>query len=304
VLNDDDWNNLLDLIGARRCTPIIGAGACVGALPLASDLATQWATQYHYPLDGSATDLARVSQYLAITKWDMFPKDELRRIFQAAGRPNFSLPDDPHGLLADIGLPIYITTNYDDFMVQALEERHRPYTREFPRWNRFPEIQGMSSMFDAPPRDLKDPLDGKTLVYHLHGHFEVPQSIVLTEDDYLDFLIRLTKEGQSLIPAPVRTALAGTSLLFLGYSMSDWNFRVLLRGLIGSLGASLGYASIAVQLPPDGLSVDQQQRAQEYLSSYFSQIQRLKFKIFWGDIRAFVHELRTRWTKRNGSGAR
>ncbi len=293
-LTDDDWNNLVSLIIEQRCTPIIGAGACGKTLPLARDLSLSWAKEHHYPLTASAQDLSRVSQYLAITKYEMFPKDELRKKFGAYGRPDFNSNDEPHALMADLQLPIYITTNYDDFMAQALESRRRPYVREFPRWNRFPEIQGMKSIFESRTRDPRGPLAGKTLVYHLHGHLEVPQSIVLTEDDYLDFLIRLTTD-QALIPSKVRTALAGTSLLFIGYSMADWNFRVLLRGLIGSLGASLGYASVAVQLPPEGLSTDQQERAQEYLSSYFSQIQRLKFKIFWGDVGDFTRELRRRW---------
>jgi len=224
----------------------------------------------------------------------MAPKEDLRRIFQKSPAPNFEAPDEPHALLADLDLPIYITTNYDDFMAKALKSRGRAYVREFPRWNRFPEIEGMRSFFDSQPQDPRDPLGGKALVYHLHGHLDVLQSLVLTEDDYLDFLIKMTTDTK-LVPAPVCAALAGTSLLFIGYSMADWNFRVLLRGLIGSLGASLGYASIAVQLPPKGLSQAQQRQAQEYLSEYFSHIQRLKFQIYWGEGKAFTSELRRRW---------
>ena len=38
------------------------------------------------------------------------------------------------------------------------------------------------------------PSQDKPLVYHLHGELNNPQSMVLTETDYLDFLINLSKE--------------------------------------------------------------------------------------------------------------
>lgn len=126
------------------------------------------------------------------------------------------------------------------------------------------------------------------------------QSLVLTEGDYLDFLIRLSRD-QSLLPPPIRTALAGTSLLFVGYSLTDWNFRVLFRGLVGSLGASLGYTSIAVQLPPNLSQIDME-RARGYLNKYFDQLQQIRVSIYWGDVREFALELRQRWEKFRNAG--
>ncbi len=46
------------------------------------------------------------------------------------------------------------------------------------------------------------------LVYHLHGYIDIPQSIVLTENDYLDFLIFMKKNWQRLLPTVVRTVLS------------------------------------------------------------------------------------------------
>ena len=84
-------------------------------------------------------------------------------------------------------------------------------------------------------------------------------------------------------------------MLFVGYSLTDWNFRVIFRGLIGSLGASLGYTSMAVQLPPGGLTEQEMKQAQGYLDQYFDQIQKIKVHIYWGDVRQFARELRERW---------
>jgi hypothetical protein len=291
MIKEEDWQDLVELIAQKKCTPFIGAGACSGTLRMAGAIAGDWAVKHSYPL-ADVGDLARVSQYLSIDRYEMFPKEMLKKEFQGKGPPDFTLADEPHAVLADLELPIYITTNYDRFMAQAIESRNRTVVREFCRWNRFPEVVGGSPNLD------KDylPTPARPMVFHLHGNCEIPQSMVLTESDYLDFLIRLTRD-QDLLPASVRTALAGTSLLFVGYSLSDWNFRVLLRGLIGSLGANLGYSSIAVQLGPDGLTEERLKRAQDYLLQYFNQIQKIKVHLYWGDIRHFSRELRQRWEK-------
>jgi hypothetical protein len=122
--------------------------------------------------------------------------------------------------------------------------------------------------------------------------------MVLTEDDYLEFLVRLTRDAsEPLLPYAIRAALAEHSLLFVGYSLSDWSFRVLFRGLLGSLAATLGSMSVAVQLDP--LTRDPPEvwlpKAQEYLQAYFGQIQRLRFVVYWGNARAFALELSERW---------
>ena len=292
TLGERDWENLLQRIKEKKCTPFIGAGACAGTLPMGSEISREWANKYKYPLYDNG-DLARVAQFLAVEEDDMFPKENIQRRFKQIGPPDFSRPDEPHALLADLNLPIYITTNYDSFMTLALQDRKRDPKRELCRWNRFVEL-GAPSVFESGYA----PSIANPLVYHLHGHFDLPQSVVLTEDDYLDFLVHLASD-QALLPPAIRTALAGTSLLFIGYSLSDWNFRVLFRGLIGSLGASLGYTSIAVQLtpPPADSSEKGEELAQRYLDRYFEKIQKIKVRVYWGDINEFTKELRERWNE-------
>ena len=292
TLSDRDWENLMRRIKDKKCTPFIGAGACAGTLPLGSEIARKWADNYKYPLTDN-WDLARVAQFMAVDQDDMFPKENIQRQFRDIAPPDFTKPDEPHALLADLNLPIYITTNYDSFMYSALKHRERDPKRELCRWNRFVEMEE-TSVFQAG----YTPTAANPLVYHLHGHYDLPQSLVLTEDDYLDFLVHLSSD-QALLPPAIRTALAGTSLLFIGYSLSDWNFRVLFRGLVGSLGASLGYTGVAVQLAPNIIddSANGQTRAQHYLDTYFEKIQKIKVRVYWGDIKEFTSELRQRWEK-------
>jgi hypothetical protein len=101
----------------------------------------------------------------------------------------------------------------------------------------------------------------------------------------------------------VRRCLAGTSLLFVGYSLADWSFRVLFRGLVTSVEQSLRRISVTVQLPPvTDQSVPQSHKdeIQTYLAKYFDQID---IRVYWGTAQEFMTELRTRWEAFQSSNA-
>jgi hypothetical protein len=301
-LKESDWDNLLLRIDEKNCTPFIGAGACAGTLPLGSDIAREWADKYGYPLIDKG-NLARVSQFLAVDQDPIFPKEQIRRRFTKIAPPDFDSRDEPHALLADLNLPIYITTNYDSFMYLALQERQRDPKRELCQWNPLVDLKTPSVFSMEEAKTEYEPTPANPLVYHLHGHYDTPQSMVLTEDDYLNFMVNFSSD-QNFLPAPIRAAFAGTSLLFIGYSLSDWNFRVLFRGLIGSQAAGLGYTSVAVQLAPSAADNSEKGRldAQKYLDTYFEKIQQVKVRVYWGDIKEFTTELRQRWEEfSNGS---
>ena len=66
------------------------------------------------------------------------------------------------------------------------------------------------------------PSKEQPLVYHLHGFDQYPESLVLTEDDYLEFLVAISSDkGRNTdpVPKPVREALVESSLLLLGHSL-------------------------------------------------------------------------------------
>ena len=197
--------------------------ACDGTLPLGSDVATRWAGQHAYPLD-DAYDLARVAQYVGVHADDaMFPKDLITEELKDFGPAGLQRRDEPHAVLAALPLPIYMTTNYDDFMSAALRHAGKEPRREICRWNASPAVREWPTHLGD--EDGLPPSPANPIVYHLHGHLDVPESIVLTEDDYLDFLVAVSRD-EGLLPHQIQRALAGTSLLFVGYRLSDWDFRV------------------------------------------------------------------------------
>ena len=281
-----------------RCTPFLGAGAAQGVLPLGSQIAREWAEKFGYPLE-DAGNLARVATYLAVEYDPMYPKEMLlKNLFQGPRMPDFSDPDEPHAVLAGLPLPLYMTTNYDSFMTQALKAVGKRPCRELCRWNNF--IKDSPSIFDA--NSGYEPSPEEPVVFHLHGHDGYAESLVLTEDDYLDFLVNISRDDQ-LLPKYVLRCLAYTSLLFIGYSLADWSFRVLFRGLVTSSEQSLRRISVTVQLPPlpgGAVPESHQEEVQTYLSKYFNQ---LDIRVYWGSASEFMNELRSRWEAFQGSHA-
>jgi hypothetical protein len=172
-------------------------------------------------------------------------------------------------------------------MAQALRYFGKKAEREWCRWNRLG--RGRPSIFR--PRSGFTPNPTTPVVFHLHGYDELAESLVLTEDDYLDFLVNISRD-QTLLPPVIEEALAGTSLLFIGYGLADWSFRVLFRGLITSTERSLRRISVTIQVsePIEGEEPTEQRR-QEYLDKYFN---KLDMRVYWGPARQFCAELRHR----------
>jgi SIR2-like domain len=275
-LDEINWDALLLAIKHHRCTPFLGAGACAGILPSGRKLASDWAEEFRYPFT-DREDLPRVAQYLMVQNGANFPRLKIVELFDGLRGPDYDQPNEIHRVLARLELPLYITTNYDSFMAKALERMGKRPRREYCKWHllkRSSRGLKVDSVLNATP--------GSPVVFHLHGILEQPESMVLTEDDYLDFLCI---EGmKKLIPFEVEKAFADSSLLFLGYSLEDMNFKVLFRKLASYI--DVGMRHIAVQLDPKG--PDAQKR---YLENYFRQ---KRIQIFWGTCEGFISELRRR----------
>jgi hypothetical protein len=90
----------------------------------------------------------------------------------------------------------------------------------------------------------------------------------------------------------IQEAFTDTSLLFLGYRIADWDFRVFFRILAEYLEISSRKKHYSVQLVPGNVSETQKEKAQEYLDHYFAE---LDIHVYWHDCREFAAELKRRW---------
>ena len=287
--NDGAWAQLLYAIWDKSCTPFLGTGACADVLPLGTTIAQRWAEEFDYPFSDSS-NLPRVAQFVGIMKSGPFlPRLKIKAEFQDKV-PDHTNPDEPHRVLGGFNLPVYITTNYDSFMFNELKRQGKNATQQCCEWHKAKDL----SKTRGGGATALDPTPESPVVYHLHGYLADPMSMVLTEDDYLNFLINISEEN--VIPSHVEAAF-GTdrAFLFIGYSLEDMSFKVLFRKFGRKMASSPGDRHIAVQLHTgEGLTEEQKRKQREFLEKLFG---TQNVKIYWGEATKFLRSLRRRWEK-------
>jgi hypothetical protein len=297
-MSDGDWDLLLRRIRNKTCTPFLGAGASAHCLPTGTELALSWAGEVGYPLPERG-DLAQVSQYMAVTEDLQSPKERVSELCETVDPAEALQPGDSYDVISDLDLPIYITTNYDDLLLHALQNKRKTPKPLLCPWHKsLYEQAGETYNYVPSPEN--------PAIYYLHGSAHEPSSIVITEDDYLDFIMWVTQHWKeqadvSHVSSHVKSALAKNSLLFIGYSQKDWTFRVLMR-TIRETGVNLGARHVAVQLSPlnaDATEVDQE-KVSDYLTKYFSRGRDNPVTLYWGTAHDFLKDFQARLAEIKG----
>ncbi len=310
----DKFPAILQNIQEGLCTPILGAGLTEPFFGSQRELARGWARQYNYPLRPHEREfLPQVAQYLSTRYTPRFPLKKLeeslrnqirsRRGEAVPARDTATLtslieslgakmrqsdPNEAHQLLAALPLPVFITTNADTLLEEALTAAHKAPESMLCPWNEY--VEQAETIFDRE-RDY-DPTPERPIVYHLFGRWDEPLSLVLTEDNYFKFLIGVTK-NRKLIPARVLESLSNAGVLFLGFQTEEWNFRVLFHSIFaqGSNRRNL-YTNIAAQIEPEDERILEPAGAKRYLEQYFG---GADINIYWGSPGEFLGELLKQW---------
>lgn len=120
--------------------------------------------------------------------------------------------------LAELNFPVVLTTNYDDLYEQALRAAGKD------------PLVFVYRGGESPPVTRAQLLSERPVVFKLHGDITRPDTIVITEDDYIDFVGHMTaKRTKNPIPDNLMSILMTWTTVFLGYSMADYNLRLLFR---------------------------------------------------------------------------
>lgn len=222
---------IIDAIKAKRCLPFLGAGASAGytvegrevpGIPLGGKLGETIAAACDYR-NGSTYDLARVAEYFVFKKsgrrdeLEKLIKDEIRQITQP--RPiHTALAQLPH-------IRFILTSNYDELLETELNRYGRDLTKHFydlqnPKTGHF-----RGSMLSEPP---------SIVLHKMHGTVEQPRSMVVTQTDYIRYLANLSDPDRGMPEFFRKTVIPEFNLLFLGYSLEDWNFRVIWEGVLAN----------------------------------------------------------------------
>ena len=188
---------------------------------------------------------------------------------------------NPLEILANLRLPIFVTTTPYRFIEEALSNAGKTPETEFCRWH-----AGLDKIVSAVAAGAYQPTIDRPLVYHLYGLDRHEDSLILTEDDYLDFLMAVSQDrGKDADPIPsvVKGALQSKALLLMGFSLSSWSFRVLYRALIKPMPRhDLYQRYCCLQLVPN-------EDEKRYYESYLRQEARFD-QVYWKNIETFCRE--------------
>jgi hypothetical protein len=284
--DDDHYKRVVKYLIEGTVVPLLGAGVNMCGrpdsatwsedahyLPDGRDLARYLAEYFSYPHeDAKELNLARVSQYGAVMDGSGPLYKALQKLFTGQYEPTAvhrflaALP----GALEEAGhtrsCQLIVTTNYDDALESAFREEHEEfdlvtYMADGPHRGRFVHVPAGEEpvVINVPNQYVDFPIDERgdltrTVILKIHGAVDrnAPatwSSYLITEDHYIDYLSQ--SELSNLVPAALVSKMMESHFLFLGYSMRDWNLRVLLNRIWGE--QPLSYKSWAVQLRPEKL---------------------------------------------------
>ena len=277
--DEDHYWLVASRILAGKVVPFLGAGANLCGrpdgepwrlgryLPSGPELAEVLARRSRYPVPGDV-DLLRVSQYVDAVLGERALYEYLRSTFDADYPPTAL-----HQLLAELpemlrrhgAAPMLIlTTNYDDALERAFDTRGEQYDLLWYEAKKGAARGHFMHRGEHGAVAIKRPNEytalaaaERTAILKLHGAVDRSDpkgdSYVITEDNYIDYLTR--GDISSQIPITLRDQMADSHFLFLGYSLRDWNLRVILHRIWGQ--QALDLKSWAIQREQLNLKVSE-----------------------------------------------
>lgn len=222
---------IFEAIKDKKCLPFLGAGASAGyrvgdkeipGAPLGGRLAEALAAACDYR-NGSTYDLARVAEYFVFKKSGR--RDELESSVRAEIR-KATHPRPIHTALAQLHqVRFVLTSNYDELLETECNRYQRDLIKHY-----YDRTKPTNGHFDC---DLSFGPPGVVL-HKMHGTAEEPHSMVITQSDYIRYLANLNDPDRGMPDVIRKYTIPYCNLLFLGYSLEDWNFRVIWEGVLAS----------------------------------------------------------------------
>jgi hypothetical protein len=236
-------NDIIESVKKGQCVLFLGAMASAptpkgsrfvyrDAPPSGSALCQRLVKIFGYQGDES-TNLAHVSLYAEYGEHNSRSSlvDTLRREIapeDATGSPMI-VPSPALHMLAAMPFRIVITTNYDDLFETALSQVKALDGSLAPKR---PLIKVYDPTRQGPPESVPlDPSTSQPILLKLHGDFSKRESIVITEEDYVVFIQRMSDLHLHPIHENIRARMKTWPVLFIGYSLKDYNLRLLFRTL-------------------------------------------------------------------------
>jgi CHAT domain/SIR2-like domain len=296
------WATIIERTRDESCVPVLGPDCLEPLWGSTIEIATWMAKKFKFPLEEHQSEsLPAVAQFV---RQDKAPAEYERALMtylneripglsgdsvwkrlSAAGKNRrASGVTDVHQLLARLRYPIYLTACADHLLEEAIEEvtEKKPLS-DFVRWNEF--VRNI----DKFPKLETEPSADQPLVYHLFGDYRVPKSMVITEDDFTDYMLGInTQQATRLTPSFIDAALVDKALLMIGFHFKDRSFQIVLRNTLNRIlqNGSEKNIWVGAQMPPDSDRYLRVNRARSYLMETIGS----QMKLYWGNVQQFIEE--------------
>ena len=157
---------------------------------LSRSLAARCGLTGRFP-DEDPTNLQRVALFYEIERSRQQLVEEITRR-RADGQA--ALADA--AALAELGFPLVITTNYDQLFEDALARRGQAAARSVYT----PKLE--------PTTEYRDPTAESPIVFKIHGDIDHPETVVVTDEDYIQFVLRMSnKDPYDPVPLKLKADL-------------------------------------------------------------------------------------------------
>ena len=222
--------------------------------PSGSALCRSLVENFNYEGD-DASNLARVSLYAEHRingSRESLVRELRKEIVPVDSDGNRTIVPSPAlRMLAALPFRIVITTNYDNLFETALNQVKARNGTLAPK---YPLIKVYDPTRQGPPEIVPlDPSVNEPIVLKLHGDFSKPESIVITEEDYIVFIQRMSDLHLHPIHENIRARMKTWPVLFIGYSLKDYNLRLLFRTLRWNVDPANYPLCFSVDPYPDNL---------------------------------------------------
>jgi hypothetical protein len=324
----EQWDSICRFVRRGDCVPILGPDMAEHILGSTRALAAELAQNTSFPLDSNDRfDLAKVAQYMMTQHSLEYVQskviDEMFVQLEKTGERLLNQPvtDDPNLIDAIVEklmqeddssrtdpLKLVSALNARVFVNAASDSLLERFIAKTPVFGALKQPIALASEWRDETLDYRSDTEAlgeavveRPYIYYLFGSTQKESTWVLTQDDFFDYLIRTTR--YQLMPPVISDALVSSSLLFLGFPLDDWKFRVMFRLILAKGGRKLleSYNHVGVQVDPAETTIANARRAKKYLERYFY---NSRIDIYWGSASDFLRELKVHLDKETPSAAR
>lgn len=208
-----------------RLVIFVGAGVSANSgVPMWKELIDEFKKELPEELN-KETDYLKIAELYKSSRGHKEYMDKVKSVLKYRS----TLPNPIHKAILDLKPCHIITTNYDDLIEQTVEKTFSPY--------------------DIVRKDTDLPnMQYPNAIIKMHGDFDT-DNIVLTEEDYYNYA-----RNFPLIRSYILSLFASKLVLFVGFSLTDLNLKLILNDVRNILNEKMQPVYIYTDVSPDSVS--------------------------------------------------